>query len=26
MDYYLSPLPSNEVVLNPALIQNPGWN
>ncbi|MCK5729752.1 MAG: RagB/SusD family nutrient uptake outer membrane protein, partial [Draconibacterium sp.] len=24
--YYLEPLPSNEIVLNPKIIQNPGWN
>ena len=24
--YYLEPLPSNEIVLNPKLIQNPGWD
>jgi hypothetical protein len=23
--YYLSPLPSNEIILNPNLVQNPGW-
>jgi hypothetical protein len=24
--YYLEPLPSNEIVLNPNLVQNPGWD
>jgi hypothetical protein len=24
--YYLEPLPSNEIVLNPNIIQNPGWD
>lgn len=23
--YYLSPIPSNQIVLNPNLVQNPGW-
>jgi len=23
--YYLYPIPSNEIVLNPAIVQNPGW-
>ena len=23
--YYLYPIPSNQTVLNPALVQNPGW-
>ena len=24
--YYLEPLPSNEIVLNPNIVQNPGWD
>lgn len=24
--YYLAPIPSNQIVLNPNLVQNPGWN
>ena len=23
--YYLFPIPSNDIVLNPKLVQNPGW-
>lgn len=24
--YYLDPIPSNEIVLNPSIVQNPGWD
>ncbi|WP_425339093.1 RagB/SusD family nutrient uptake outer membrane protein [Pedobacter borealis] len=23
--YYLYPVPSNQIVLNPKIVQNPGW-